>query len=220
SGLFSKSIKHHENHALSIDYAENEDVTNALHYLEEEIDEIRALISKNCSPALKLQLTISPPCYFKLAHDFASIALTYFEMGSKYLDGTLVYYETSRNIYLQLVQMKEIPSKDKTKMLTSDGYISENIRKKRSINLKWLGVEPSSQDDDYDSRKRPYTTVYMNDTAVYDDGYCSIRQNTTLFTTKYVDVYRGEGIRRRILSGMNATVYDGIRQNSASYTMS
>ncbi|CAF0911515.1 unnamed protein product [Didymodactylos carnosus] len=38
-------------------------------------------------------------------------------------------------------------------------------------------MDPFAQDDDYDSRKRPYNTVY-------DDGYCSIRQNTMTSTVE------------------------------------
>ncbi|CAF3074761.1 unnamed protein product [Rotaria sp. Silwood2] len=92
-------------------YTEN-DFANALHYYKS---------------SLKYQLMSFPPCYQELIYTYAHIGHIYKERHGEDSAIALFYFKKSRDTYLELSKMEEIPTNDKHRMIVGEGYFVENI---------------------------------------------------------------------------------------------
>ena len=77
--------------------------------------------------SLEYELMHFPPCYQELIYTYSHIGHIYKELNGEDSDVALFYFKKSRDIYLELSKMEEIPINDKHRMIVGEGYIVENI---------------------------------------------------------------------------------------------
>ncbi|UJR34685.1 hypothetical protein I4U23_027462 [Adineta vaga] len=128
--------------------------------------------------ALNKIIAIIPVCYSDLMNAHQRLALTYVSMKTTDSNNALIHCEAIHDIYLQLVNMKEIPLKDKAKMRNIDGLllpddIKQSYSHTRSIfsNYRTIGYIYNQRDDhkqalNYFLKSEEILTEYLGKTEL------------------------------------------------------
>ncbi|UJR13025.1 hypothetical protein I4U23_000052 [Adineta vaga] len=137
-------------------------------YFKHENDLINAL--KHYQLSLEYALKNIPTCYFNLIDLYANIGFIYKEMED--FDNALNYFVKSCEIYWQLSNLTRLPYKDKIRMLSTEGYLIENVQECSLLTKIILLIYYEIEKIYIDRKENELVLKYIQQTQDILKNYC------------------------------------------------
>ncbi|CAF1475953.1 unnamed protein product [Adineta ricciae] len=90
--------------------------------------------------SLKYQLMCFPHCYQQLLHTYYLLGEAYIWINGEDSDVPLSYFEKSRDMYLKLLNLDNIPLNDIQRSIYGEGYLIDNIEESSTISFDIISV--------------------------------------------------------------------------------